>query len=314
MKSEHAMKNAFTTGSYSAYWMKVWLKESCTRNSGIIILASLLAACSQPADDTARQQAQPAVPTAEAALAESTDGPPRLDDGTVNLGPPQGAMGFWTANNGRLVNDPNNYEAGRRAMNARVDIEDAPLQPWTLALTNYRQDKFIASEPYTRCKPAGGPRQIMSPYGFEFVQMPEIQRVYILTVSNAMSYRTIYMDGRTHPAEILHPSYLGHSIGHWEDDTLVVDTVGFSERSWTNRDGLPTTGQLHLIERFTRSSLNDMDYTFTIDDPGAYTAPWTTGFSLKWNPDVEVFEYICQENNISPAAMVGEGRMSIIVP
>lgn len=199
-------------------------------------------------------------------------------------------------------------------MNSRVNIEDAPLQPWTLALTNYRQDTFIASEPYTRCKPAGGPRQIMSPYGFEIVQMPEMERVYILTVSNAMSYRTIYMDGREHPAEILRPTYLGHSIGHWEGDTLVIDTVGFSERSWTNRDGLPTTDKLHLTERLTRSSLNDMDYTFTIDDPGAYTAPWTSGFGVEWNADQEVFEYMCQENNISPAAMVGEGRLSIIVP
>ena len=276
-------------------------------------LLTAIGACSQSDDSTAVQQASAPEATVETAAA-ATDGPPRLEDGTVNLGPPPGLLGFWTANNGRLVNDPNNYEAARRPMNSRVNIEDAPLQPWTLALTNYRQDTFIASEPYTRCKPAGGPRQIMSPYGFEIVQMPEIQRVYILTVSNAMSYRTIYMDGREHPQEILRPSYLGHSIGHWEGDTLVVDTVGFSERSWTNRDGLPTTDKLHLIERFTRTSLNDMDYTFTIDDPGAYTAPWTTGFGLEWNPDIEVFEYICQENNISPASMVGEGRMSIIVP
>jgi hypothetical protein len=293
--SEHPMKNTFK------------------RNSGIFMLAPLLAVlgtCSQSDESTSEQTELSTTQT----TVVSADGPPRLEDGTVNLGPPPGSMGFWTANNGRLVNDPNNYEAARREMNSRVNIEDAPLQPWTLALTNYRQDTFIASEPYTRCKPAGGPRQIMSPYGFEIVQMPEMERVYILTVSNAMSYRTIYMDGREHPAEILRPTYLGHSIGHWEGDTLVIDTVGFSERSWTNRDGLPTTDKLHLTERLTRSSLNDMDYTFTIDDPGAYTAPWTSGFGVEWNADQEVFEYMCQENNISPAAMVGEGRLSIIVP
>lgn len=273
-------------------------------------LLAVLGTCSQSDESTSEQTELSTTQT----TVVSADGPPRLEDGTVNLGPPPGSMGFWTANNGRLVNDPNNYEAARREMNSRVNIEDAPLQPWTLALTNYRQDTFIASEPYTRCKPAGGPRQIMSPYGFEIVQMPEMERVYILTVSNAMSYRTIYMDGREHPAEILRPTYLGHSIGHWEGDTLVIDTVGFSERSWTNRDGLPTTDKLHLTERLTRSSLNDMDYTFTIDDPGAYTAPWTSGFGVEWNADQEVFEYMCQENNISPAAMVGEGRLSIIVP
>ena len=289
------------------------MKNTFKRNSRIFMLVPLLAvlgACSQ-SDESTTEQTESAVTQTTVV---SADGPPRLEDGTVNLGPPPGSMGFWTANNGRLVNDPNNYEAARREMNSRVNIEDAPLQPWTLALTNYRQDTFIASEPYTRCKPAGGPRQIMSPYGFEIVQMPEMERVYILTVSNAMSYRTIYMDGREHPAEILRPTYLGYSIGHWEGDTLVIDTVGFSERSWTNRDGLPTTDKLHLTERLTRSSLNDMDYTFTIDDPGAYTAPWTSGFGVEWNADQEVFEYMCQENNISPAAMVGEGRLSIIVP
>jgi hypothetical protein len=288
--------------------------NASTRNSGILLLAVALGACSKAPESAAvPAEPSPAASTAQTS-GEFAAGLPRLEDGSVNLGPIPGATGFWTASNGRLVNDPNNYEAGRRAADARVNIEDAPLQAWTLALTNQRQDTFIASEPYTRCKPAGGPRQIMSPYGFEIVQMPEIQRIYILTVANAMSYRTIYMDGREHPEEILRPTYLGHSIGLWEGDTLVVDTLGFSERSWTNRDGLPTTDQLHLTERFTRLSPTEMDYTFTIDDSGAYTAPWTTGFSLEWNPEVEVFEYVCQENNISPAAMVGEGRESLIVP
>src|SRR5690606_31643542 len=121
---------------------------------------------------------------------------------------------------------------------------------------------------YTRCKPAAGPRQIMSPYGFEIVQAPDEQLIYIVTVSNAMSYRAIYMDGREHPAD-LQPSYFGHSVGHWEGDTLVVDTVGFNESSWMNRDGLPHTEQMHMVERFTRSSMGDMDYTVTFDDPGA---------------------------------------------
>src|SRR5690606_35208456 len=124
---------------------------------------------------------------------------------------------------------------------------------------------YLASEPYTRCKPAGGPRQIMSPYGFEIIDVPELQRVFIITTSNAMTYRVIYMDGRDHPDDLL-PSYFGHSIGHWEGDTLVVDTVGFNEKSWFSRDGIPTTDQLHLIERYTRPDLNTLNYDVTIDD------------------------------------------------
>lgn len=290
------------------------MKRIDQRHAAILLVAVALGSCSQSDENTAAATATTEATPATGAATASDEGPPRLEDGSVNLGPVPGAKGFWTTTNGRLVNNPDNYEAARLPNNARVNIEDAPLQPWALALTNYRQSVYIASEPYTRCKPAGGPRQIMSPYGFEIVQMPELQRIYILTVSNAMSYRTIYMDGREHPAEILRPTYLGHSIGHWEGDTLVVDTVGFSERSWTNRDGLPTTSQLHLTERFTRTSVNDMDYTFTLDDPGAYTMPWTSGFGVGWNADMEVFEYVCQENNISPASMVGKGRESLIVP
>ena len=248
-------------------------------------------------------------------VAISGDEIPRLENGTVNLGPPPGETGFWLRTNGTLVNNPDSYEANRRNANtARVDMADVPLQPWARALTNFRHDVYLASEPYARCKPAPGPRQIMSPYGFEIIQMPEIQRIYILTISNAMSYRTIYMDGRQHPEEIIRPTYFGHSIGHWEDDTLVVDTIGLSEKSWMSRDGLPTTEQFHMTERFTRFNTDEMDYTVTIDDPGAYTSPWTSGFGISWNAGAEMFEYICQQNNISPESMIGDGRVSVVVP
>jgi hypothetical protein len=121
------------------------------------------------------------------------------------------------------------------------------------------------------------------------------------------------MDGREHPKDLI-PSYFGHSIGHWEGDALVVDTVGFNERSWFSRDGLPTTDKLHLTERYTRPDFDTLHYDVTIDDPGAYDGPWNSGFVITWNPGQELFEYVCQENNVSPASMIGEGRISPIVP
>ena len=85
-----------------------------------------------------------------------------------------------------------------------------------------------------------------------------------------------------------------------------------------NRDALPHTDRLHLVERLTRSDFYTLKYEVTIDDPGAYTAPWTTGFSLQWTPGIELFEYICQENNHGPELMVGaeqpEDRSSPVVP
>jgi hypothetical protein len=147
-----------------------------------------------------------------------------------------------------------------------------------------------------------------------------MQHLYVVNIGGPHSFHVIYMDGRPHPTgKDLVPSYYGHSVGHWEGDTLVVDTVGFNERVWMNRDAFPHTEQLHLIERLTRTDFNTLKYEVTIDDPGAYTAPWKTGFSMQWTEGAELFEYVCQENNRGPEMMVGtEGaeidRTSNIVP
>ena len=237
---------------------------------------------------------------------------PRWPDGRINLGAPPGEKGVWERRNEHLVQNPGSYQAAA-TKSARVHIDDVPLQPWARALTNERQAIALASEPYTRCKPAGGPRQFMSPYGLEILDLPDLQRIYVFNISNAQSYRTIYMDGRGHP-ERPTPGYFGHSIGRWEGDTLVIDTIGFNEAFWMNRDGLPHTTQLHLVERLTRIDFDTLDYQVTIDDPGAYTAPWTSGYTLGFTRGAELFEYMCQENNLSPDSMAGDSLTSPVVP
>ena len=237
---------------------------------------------------------------------------PRWPDGRINLGAPVGETGVWERRNEHLVNNPKSYQAAA-TRNARVPIDEVPLQPWARALTDERHAIALASEPYTRCKPAGGPRQFMSPYGLEIVDVPDLQRIYIFNIANAQSYRTIYMDGRGHPARPT-PGSFGHSIGSWEGDTLVIDSVGFSEDFWMNRDGLPHTDRLHLVERVTRIDFDTLDYEVTIDDPGAYTAPWTSGYTLGFTKGGELFEYICQANNLSPESMGGDSLISPIVP
>jgi hypothetical protein len=237
---------------------------------------------------------------------------PRWADGHINLGAPRGEKGVWERRNEHLVTNPSSYQAAA-TRSARIHIDQVPLHPWAKALTNERHLSGLASEPYTRCKPSGGPRQLMSPYGLEIVELPELQRIYIFNVSNAQSYRTIYMDGRAHP-KVVTPSHLGHSIGRWEGDTLVIDSVGFNEDFWMNRDGLPHTSQLHLTERLTRTNFDTLTYDVTIDDPGAYTAPWTSGYTLGWQKGNELFEYQCQENNLSPESMAGDSLISPINP
>jgi hypothetical protein len=125
------------------------------------------------------------------------------------------------------------------------------------------------------------------------------------------------MDGREHPKDLL-PSYYGHSVGHWEGDTLVIDAVGFNEKFWLSRDGLPHTDRLHLIERFTRTDARTLKYEVTVDDPGAYTARWSSGFNLRWSEGLELFEYVCQDNNHFPESVFDDagriGGVSPIVP
>jgi len=158
----------------------------------------------------------------------------------------------------------------------------------------------VVDDPVLGCVSPGMPRVMLrsGPYAVRF-----IERGADLVLQNEWFEidRTIHMDGREHPkGRDLIPTFYGHSIGRWEGDTLVVDTVGFNEQNWIDTEGLMHTDQYHQIERFTRTDFNTLRYEVTIDDPGAYTAPWTAGFLLRWDAGAEIFEYICQENNKNP--------------
>ena len=153
-----------------------------------------------------------------------------------------------------------------------------PFQPWAKALFDDREKHEL--EPHARCKASGMTRQFLTPYGTEFVEIAELKRIYIFDVGGPHTFRTIYMDGRSHPKNLT-PSYYGHSIGWWEGDTLVVDSVGFNESFWWDRRGLPHTEQLHFVERFTRTDSRNMRYEFTVDDPGAYTKPFSGTMNIR---------------------------------
>ena len=193
--------------------------------------------------------------------------------------------------------------------------EPVPFQPWAKALLEDRNRNQL--EPHTRCKPSGFVRQFLTPYGVEFVELPEIQRIFIFDIGGPHTYREIYMDGRTHPAN-LSPSYYGHSIGWWEGDTLLVDTIGYNEGFWMDRRGSPTTEKLHTLEKFTRTNDRTIHYETLVDDPGAYTKRWSNQFDLRWEAGTELFEYVCQQMNYAPNLMVGAAksvdRTSAIVP
>jgi hypothetical protein len=264
--------------------------------------------------------------------------PPRTPDGRIIIGSTPDLKGVWVGSslgfcNSNRVNAPVSLNpgatggpgavsgpaaggvpgAGRGA--AAAACTPIPYMPWTLALSDDRRRNEL--EPHTRCKPSGGPRQWLTPYGAELLELPEQQVAYIFDIGGPHTYRRIYLDGRTHPQKLT-PSYYGHSIGWWEGDTLVVETVGFNEGFWLDRGQLPHTSQLRLLEKYTRTAVGAMRYELTIDDPGAYTAPFTGVSTLRWENGTELFEYICQQSNEAATLMVGDGtsvdRSSPIVP
>jgi hypothetical protein len=151
----------------------------------------------------------------------------------------------------------------------------------------------------------------------EILEMPDLQRVFIFDNGGPHTFRTIYTDGRSHPADLT-PSYYGHSIGKWEGDSFVVDTVGFNEKMWIDRGQAPHTEKLHIIEKFTRTDMNTMAYVLTVEDPGAYTAIWSRTSQMSFRANSELFEYICQDNNFAPELLVGTqekvDRSSVIIP
>jgi hypothetical protein len=130
------------------------------------------------------------------------------------------------------------------------------------------------------------------------IHQPELKRIYQIFEGGAHVWREIYMDGRAHPAKdkLQGTSWLGHSVGRYEGDTLVVDVTGFNEGTWLDYYGHPHTHQMHVVERWTRPNKNQLRYEARIDDPGAYTAPWTVTWNISWQTG-SIDEYICQENN-----------------
>ncbi|MDE0363469.1 MAG: hypothetical protein OXI74_20015, partial [Rhodospirillaceae bacterium] len=176
------------------------------------------------------------------------------------------------------------------------DLSDrSKFQPWVNTLIEARDSRYFADNPRFHCLPSG-PAAINSggnSYGLRrILQHPTM----IAVLYNDGSYREIFMDGRELEENPL-PTWMGYSVGRWEGDTLVIDTVGFNERFWFARKptGIVHTDALHLVERISRPDYETLRYEVTIDDPKAYTRPWTASWELPWS-ESEMVEYLCAEN------------------
>jgi hypothetical protein len=236
---------------------------------------------------------------------------PRLSDGTVNLGRVPGELGIWQlpyiTNMGArniVVGTPPAAARGEGAapegQRGGASTEPwVPFQNWAAAVYNYNSLNNSKYDPEGYCLPPGGPRLFATPYPMEIIQQPELKRIILIFEGGTHVWREIHMDGRSHlkSEEIKGQTWLGDSVGHWEGDTLVVDVVGYNEGTWLDYFGHPHTDQMHIVEKFTRPNKGTLHYEATIDDPGAYTKPWTVAWDIPWNATGELQEYICQENN-----------------
>ena len=177
--------------------------------------------------------------------------------------------------------------------------EEPPMTPWAEAKYHEAKPTFgpkaVAVEdsnsPDYNCLPPGVPYIYFRPHPFEMIQAPG--RV-IMYFEYDHFVREIYTDGRPHP-DGLELTWMGHAIGHYEGDTLVVDTVGFNDKTWLDRLGHPHSDQLHLVERFRRVDHDTLQDDLTIDDPKAYTKPWTAQLTFQLRSDWDIGEFICEE-------------------
>jgi hypothetical protein len=173
-----------------------------------------------------------------------------------------------------------------------------PFQPWARTLRDARAAANAKDNPDAHCLPLGNLQLHLHPEPRKIVQSTGV--IVILYEANA-GVRQIFTDGRLLPANDPQPWWFGYSIGRWEQDTLVVDTAGFRDEGWLDVNGSPLTDAARMTERFRRVNYGTLEVEVTVDDPRAYTKPWSISLTQRLMPDDELIEFICQENEKSSA-------------
>ena len=222
-----------------------------------------------------------------------TPGLPRLANGKANLDAPApraaggkpDLQGVWRSEGALLL------------LNLAGGGVQVPFQPWAEELYKKHVSDHGLEDPEAQCLPQGTPKMNTLPWPFKIINAPGL--TVILYETNNL-FRQIHTDGRPLPQDP-NPTWLGYSIGSWEGDIFRVDTNGLSERMWLDTNGHPHTEALHIIERFRRIDFGHMVIDITIDDPKAYTRPWTVALRTRLLADTDLLEFICNENN-NPSA------------
>ena len=238
-----------------------------------------------------------------------TDGIPRKADGKPDLaaatprlpGGKPDLSGLWHAAQARqcvtakgeaapcgveIGGSPLGGNLGRNLPGAKL-----PYQPWAEKVFNERHAAMSIDDPHVRCLPDNPPRHWTLPHLTKAIHTPKL--LVLLYEVNAM-YRQIFIDGRPFPQD-MNPSWNGYSVGHWEGDTLVVETRGFRDDLWADTWGSPMSDAAKMTEKFRRRNFGTMDIELTIDDPKVYTMPFTVTLNETLEPDTELVDEFCAE-------------------
>jgi hypothetical protein len=248
--------------------------------------AILLFVCAFPAAAAAQwlHHLTPGIPRTADGKPNLTAPPPRTADGKPDL------SGIWLPATDRYYN------------NIRVGLDAKEVQPSAQALMEKRLREFGKDSMETLCLPMG-PAVITTPYReARFIQTPTL----VAILYEDLTHRQIFMDGRQ-LEKAPNPSWMGYSIGRWDGDTLVIESNGFTERTWLDVAGHPHTERLHITERYRRRDIGHMEVQLTLDDPEIYAKPWTVTVPLELVADMELLEYFCLENEKDRHRMDAKG-------
>jgi hypothetical protein len=229
-------------------------------------------------------------------LHEPAVGIPRTTDGNADLGAPTPRSpnggpdfsGVWNRNSGQFGTD------------VTIGINPADIQPWVRELYQERIDRYAKDNMGVQCLPEG-PRYATRSGYVKILQTPAL----IVMLNEDLTYRQIFLDGRDLPADP-QPSFMGYSVGSWEGDTLVIRSSGFNARTWLDGTGHAHTEALRLTERYRRSDFGHLTVDVTLEDRGAYAKPWTLKVEATLQPDTDLLEFVCREDDGGSKHLVGE--------
>ena len=231
-------------------------------------------------------------------LDRKTKGIPRTEDGRANLTAPAprsadgkpDLSGIWMVPGLKYL------------INIAADLKEVPFQPWAAAEYKQRMDNRGKDDPNNFCLPSIIPEKIAVTSPWKIVETPGLT---LILYESRTIFRQIFTDGRPLPKDP-NPTWQGYSVGSWDGDTFVVESTGFNGKGWLDTNGHPVTDALHVTEKYRRKDFGHMDVEITIDDPKAYTKSWTIHENPELQPDTELIEYICEENNRDIGHFVGK--------